>query len=379
MDNWIIGTKLFIVLYCVLKYVSGNMTRGAEVLLLILLYVCINMLFYIVKSESLKRCFLILSLILLLASAYYVNILFLLPAPMNGAELMGRFSENVKLSVVPAALIVVFVSRSFFPEYMLAAVFSLCMFILSRKAYSRVSMLSGEVDRLRERNDALYKRLDVSTDYENQLRYLTQMEERNSLAQKIHDKVGHSIAGSLIQLEAASVIIGSDTAKARDIIGNVIQVLKEGMENIRSTLRNIKPAAEQLGINRLKAVLDKFTCNSSIKAFLSYNGDLSPVSHLQWKIVMDNLKEALTNTLKYSSATTVKVDLAVLNKLIRVEVRDNGVGAFSPNKGLGLRGMEERTESAGGKLIIDGSKGFSIIMLLPVSEVSDEDKSADSR
>ena len=379
MDNWIIGTKLFIVLYCVLKYVSGNMTRGAEVLLLILLYVCINMLFYIVKSESLKRCFLILSLILLLASAYYVNILFLLPAPMNGAELMGRFSENVKLSVVPAALIVVFVSRSFFPEYMLAAVFSLCMFILSRKAYSRVSMLSGEVDRLRERNDALYKRLDVSTDYENQLRYLTQMEERNSLAQKIHDKVGHSIAGSLIQLEAASVIIGSDTAKARDIIGNVIQVLKEGMENIRSTLRNIKPAAEQLGINRLKAVLDKFTRNSSIKAFLSYNGDLSPVSHLQWKIVMDNLKEALTNTLKYSSATTVKVDLAVLNKLIRVEVRDNGVGAFSPNKGLGLRGMEERTESAGGKLIIDGSKGFSIIMLLPVSEVSDEDKSADSR
>ena len=379
MDNWIIGTKLFIVLYCVLKYVSGNMIRGAEVLLLILLYVCINMLFYIVKSESLKRCFLILSLILLLASAYYVNILFLLPAPMNGAELMGRFSENVKLSVVPAALIVVFVSRSFFPEYMLAAVFSLCMFILSRKAYSRVSMLSGEVDRLRERNDALYKRLDVSTDYENQLRYLTQMEERNSLAQKIHDKVGHSIAGSLIQLEAASVIIGSDTAKARDIIGNVIQVLKEGMENIRSTLRNIKPAAEQLGINRLKAVLDKFTRNSSIKAFLSYNGDLSPVSHLQWKIVMDNLKEALTNTLKYSSATTVKVDLAVLNKLIRVEVRDNGVGAFSPNKGLGLRGMEERTESAGGKLIIDGSKGFSIIMLLPVSEVSDEDKSADSR
>jgi signal transduction histidine kinase len=33
---------------------------------------------------------------------------------------------------------------------------------------------------------------------------------------------------------------------------------------------------------------------------------------------------------------------------------------------MGIAGMEERTGAAGGKLIIDGSDGFSVITLLPV-------------
>jgi signal transduction histidine kinase len=197
------------------------------------------------------------------------------------------------------------------------------------------------------------------------------MEERNSLAQNIHDKVGHSIAGSLIQLEAATVMLEKDQEKAKDIIRNVINVLKEGMENIRLTLRNIKPAAEQLGINRLKIILDEFSANYEIRATLSYSGNLDAVKHSYWRIIMDNTKEALTNVLKYSSASAVTVKIEVLNKLVRIEIKDNGIGAFLIKKGLGLHGMEERVENAGGRLIIDGTAGFSVIMLLPVTSSSE--------
>lgn len=367
MDNWIIGTKLFIMLYCIFKYVSGDMQQGAVVLLLILLYISLNMLYYIFKAGTLKKLLLIMSLLLLLFSSHYVDPLFLLLVPLNGAELVSRFSDDLRFPAIPAAVIAVFAGPSLLAEYLLASFFGLCIFILSKKSFARMRVLAHEIDVLREKNDALYKRLDMGADYENQLKYLSQMEERNSLAQNIHDKVGHAIAGSLIQLEAASVIIGSDRSKAEEIIRNVINVLKDGMESIRSTLRNIKPASEQLGINRLKVLLNEFSMNSSIRASLSYSGMLSVISHLQWKIITDNVKEALTNTLKYSSASILKVDLEVLNKLVRVEIKDNGAGAFSIKKGLGLRGIEERIETAGGKVIIDGSKGFSIIMLLPVS------------
>ena len=367
MENWIIGTKLFIMLYCVFKYISGDMRQGAVVLFLLLLYICLNMLFYIFKDNRLKKLLLALTLLLLLLSARYADMLFLLLAPLNGAELVDRFSEDLRFPAIPAALIAAFVDSSLLAEYLLASFFGLCMFILSKKAFARFDVLSREIDSLREKNDVLYKRLDAGADYENQLRYLSQMEERNSLAQKLHDKVGHALAGSLIQLEAASVVMGSDRSKAEEIIRTVINVLKDGMESIRSTLRNIKPAPEQLGINRLKVLLDEFSLNGNIKAALSYSGMISVISHLQWKIITDNVKEALTNALKYSAATTVKVNIEVLNKLVRVEIKDNGVGAFSFKKGLGLRGIEERTETAGGKVVIDGSKGFSIIMLLPIS------------
>jgi signal transduction histidine kinase len=76
--------------------------------------------------------------------------------------------------------------------------------------------------------------------------------------------------------------------------------------------------------------------------------------------------EAMTNTLKYAHASDIKINIQVLNKLIKQEIKDNGVGSFNIIKGLGLKGIEERCANMGGKVIIDGSKGFSIIALLPI-------------
>lgn len=368
MDNWIISAKLFILLYCIVKYVSSDIKGSAVILLLILLYVCLNMAFYIFKAEYLKRVFSVASLLLLLISAHYADILFVFFVPLNTVELINRFSDDLKMLVSPVIVLTFFIGRNVLPEYILVTLFSLCIFLFAKKSATRIVNITKEMDALRDKVDTLYKRLDKGVEYENQLKYLSQMEERNSLAQKIHDKVGHAIAGSLIQLEAASVIVDGDPSKTKEIIGNVINVLKEGMENIRSTLRNIKPAAEQLGISRLKAVLDEFFLNNNIKASLSYSGILAGISHVQWGIIMDNVREALTNAIKYSAATTLKVRLEVMNKLIKVEIKDNGVGAVSFKKGLGLRGIEERVENAGGNVIIDGSAGFSIIILLPVSK-----------
>ena len=169
--------------------------------------------------------------------------------------------------------------------------------------YAYISTLKVDNEKLKEKNEALRGRLDMGVEYENQLKYLTQMEERNSLAQKIHDKVGHTIAGSLIQLEAAFLMLDKDQNMAREMLSNVVNHLKDGIESIRSTLRNIKPAPEQLGINRLKAMLDEFSVNNAIRTSLNYNGGLEPIIHTQWKIIMDNTREALTNTSKYGAAS----------------------------------------------------------------------------
>jgi len=51
---------------------------------------------------------------------------------------------------------------------------------------------------------------------------------------------------------------------------------------------------------------------------------------------------------------------------VKAEVSDNGHGAFIVKKGLGICGMEERSGRIGGKVVVDGSKGFSVITLLPM-------------
>lgn len=312
-------------------------------------------------------------------SAAFLDPVFILLLPAGILEFTGIFTGDIRLWTGAVVLSVFVCPAGLMAEYALVGLLGLMVYILAYTAYSSAAALKEENDRLREKNDALFGRIGMGEEYENQVKYLSQLEERNNLAQKIHDRVGHTLAGSLIQLEAAAMIMESDPKKAAAILDGVINHLKDGMESIRSTLRNIKPAPEQLGINRLKVVLDEFSLKNRIKASLSCQGRLDAITNLYWKIIMDNVREALTNTLKYSSASEVTVGIEVLNRIIKVEIRDNGAGALTYKKGLGIAGMEERTESAGGKLITDGSKGFSIITLLPVSEVADGDKSIDSR
>src|SRR5699024_3041493 len=100
--------------------------------------------------------------------------------------------------------------------------------------------------------------------------------------------------------------------------------------------------------------------------FLTYHGDMEQISVMQWKVIQENVTESLTNSLKHAiGSTRIDVDIRTLNKLIRVEVRDNGQDADTLQKGLGIIGMEERTASIDGKIIVDGKNGFSVTTLLP--------------
>lgn len=225
--------------------------------------------------------------------------------------------------------------------------------------------LHKQNDDLRIRTDELSKRLAHDQEYRRQLTQNTQLEERNRIAQEIHDRVGHTISGSLMQLEAARVVLAKDPDKVETIIVGVIRNLREGLESIRQTLKNIKPGSTTLGINRIRLILDDFTARHAIKTTLESAGELSVIEQNMWRIIQENLSEALTNTVRHGSANMVRVWIRILNKLVRVEIHDNGVGCPVVHKGMGLSGMEERLSTIEGRLIADGSDGFSLIMLIP--------------
>lgn len=292
-------------------------------------------------------------------------------------EIVSAYIDDWKALPVFAAIpAFLSIDSGVVPEYVLASLMCLLVFLLARKHIHNLGTMQKANEELRDRMDELSARLSAGTEYEAQLRYLSQIEERNTLAQKIHDEVGHTLAGSIIQLEAVGLIMENDTARAGEMVRNVTENLKKGMESIRSTLRAIKPASEQLGINRLKLILEEFTLNNRIETELSYEGRLDVITHIQWGILTDNMREALTNSLKHSAASAIRVKIEVMSKVIKMEVRDDGRGEAAVKKGMGIAGMEERTGAAGGKLIIDGSDGFSVITLLPLENEGGRHKAA---
>ncbi|MCV5791418.1 histidine kinase dimerization/phosphoacceptor domain-containing protein, partial [Escherichia coli] len=94
-------------------------------------------------------------------------------------------------------------------------------------------------------------------EYIRQSEYTFKLEERNRLSQEIHDKIGHSMTGALIQMEAAKRLMEIDKEKSAELLQNAIYISKDGIESIRITLKNMKPPTEQIGIHRMKLFIEE--------------------------------------------------------------------------------------------------------------------------
>ena len=87
--------------------------------------------------------------------------------------------------------------------YGLIVAFSFLVLTIADRYISRVVKLESQNDKMRKDMQRLTKSLHENKEYIRQSEYTFKLEERNRLSQEIHDKIGHSMTGALIQMEAA--------------------------------------------------------------------------------------------------------------------------------------------------------------------------------
>ena len=79
--------------------------------------------------------------------------------------------------------------------------------------------------------------------------------------------------------------------------------------------------------------------------------------------------ESLTNIVKHADATRAEVRAAVEDGILRVEVRDDGIGGADA-RSHGLVGMSDRAAALGGRLEIESPRGAGthVVATLPISD-----------
>jgi signal transduction histidine kinase len=366
MEFWVIFTKLLLLVYIAYLTVQANISHISWVVLGLLVYFCANIMLYIFKNTSIKRILHVVSIAITTGACLIVDPSFGLLLPLSIVELAAGFFDKKITMMILSLIPILYMNEALQPLYGLVAFLSFMIFSLTSIYGNRLVKNEAQIDSMRKKLQKLTKNINENTEYIRQSEYTFKLEERNRISQEIHDKIGHSMTGALFQMEAAKRLMETDPQKATELLQNSINISKDGIENIRLTLKNMKPPTEQMGIHRLKLLIDDFNATQQIKTVLTQEGNLDMIAPIQWKIIHENVTEALTNTMKYSQATIVSVDLKVLNKMIRVEVKDNGKGTDTIKKGLGIMGMEERTASVNGKMIVDSTNGFSVTTLLPL-------------
>jgi signal transduction histidine kinase len=224
---------------------------------------------------------------------------------------------------------------------------------------------AAEQDRLARELEAAYRRLKKLS-----ARVVAAQEhERTLISRELHDQLGQTLTGMVIHLHAAARAPDADAARRHT--QTAMEMAQGAITQVKTLSFSLRPA--QLDLLGLVAAAHSAVQRLAEPAGLAFTvtsrGVEPKAASETASVALRLVQEALTNIVRHARAQQVHVRLHFLTQgRIGVVVRDDGVGfdraamlAGRPGAhNLGLYGMIERVELAGGRLRIRTAPGRGV-------------------
>ena len=222
----------------------------------------------------------------------------------------------------------------------------------------------GEVAELAAAFNDMLARLEDERRESARRAVAAQEEERRRLARELHDELGQTLTGVLLQLDEA----------IRDPYDGRLEQARESarrsLDDVRRIGRDLRPdTLVELGlVSALSALATRFTRESGVpvaRHFPVRAPELRPEVEV---VVYRVAQEALTNIARHASAHRAGLELLATEDAITLSVEDDGRGlpAGAPADGTGIRGMRERALLVRGHLTLGQSAAGGVRVTLEV-------------
>jgi signal transduction histidine kinase len=228
----------------------------------------------------------------------------------------------------------------------------------------------------REKAENLTRQLESAnrrlTEYASQAEELAATQERNRLAREIHDNLGHYLTIVNVQIEAAKITCKSDPSRALDALNKAQELAKKGLNSVRESVAALRVSpVENRPLDDAIAELIEETRASGVVIDFKIIGNIRPVESKSALALYRVVQEGLTNVRKHASASRVDVALDFSQMdMIRLTLRDDGIGAADTSGGFGLIGLRERVHLLDGEFKVETQpgRGFVLEVTLPLVE-----------
>ncbi len=215
-------------------------------------------------------------------------------------------------------------------------------------------------DELKE--DAIYLKKyneQLKIDKEKNI-HIAILTERNRIARELHDSIGHAISSSILQVGALKTISDKNMMEGLNLLQ---KTLDNGMSDIRNSIHNLYK--ESLDLESRIENLCSEIANIDIELVYKIEDELSYDIKFD---ILSVVREALTNCVKHSNATELKISILTQPKFYSIIIKDNG-SKFNrtdnlSSKGIGLLSMNEIASKYNGFLNYEFNDGFKIHMTL---------------
>jgi signal transduction histidine kinase len=189
--------------------------------------------------------------------------------------------------------------------------------------------------------------------------------ERRRLERNLHDGAQQRLVTLAVHLRIAQESLREDPAAAEAMLTSVGEDLKLALEELRELARGLHPAVlTDRGLEpALRSLANRAPFPVEIAGVPPLRLDEGVEAAVYFVVA-----ETLTNAAKHANATEARVEISVTNEEVVVEIRDNGSGGASMDRGSGLRGLADRIEALGGELDLASPSGGGTVVraTLPV-------------
>lgn len=204
-------------------------------------------------------------------------------------------------------------------------------------------------------------------------------QQREMISADLHDDLGASLSSIHLNASMVQKTLHYDIVNAESALKNVVRDLKLVIENMGDIIWAINPdrKAHKSISGQLKDFYFDLMDGYGIQC--NYHIDQALETQITNIDARKNLlliaKEAINNILKHAEATRIDVFFNEQNKMVLLEIQDNGIGMKETEKtfsGNGLQNMKNRTEKINGEFKIKSELGVgtTISCLVPLTNIS---------
>ncbi len=179
-------------------------------------------------------------------------------------------------------------------------------------------------------------------------------DERRRIERDLHDGAQQRLVALALQLRSAQRQLGAKADPEVDrLLAEAVDELQVAVEELRELARGVHPAI--LTEEGLAAALESLTSRTPIAVSLDVSEGRLPaqVEATAYFVAC----EALANVVKHARASQAAVSARRRDGVLVVEVEDDGVGGAHAEEGSGLRGLADRVEALGGRLLVESPPG----------------------
>lgn len=188
---------------------------------------------------------------------------------------------------------------------------------------------------------------------------MAKLAERERISRDLHDVVGHTLSVIALKSELASRIADNDPQRAAEEIREVERVSREALSEVRAAVEGYRRVGFSGELQIARRALESVGISlEATVADVKLPGRVEAVMALA-------LRECVTNIIRHARARTCHITLTAENNAVVLWVQDDGAGG-TPKEGHGLAGMRERVAAMGGNVTLDGNRGMTVTVSLPL-------------